>query len=146
MIRYKKLYLDSPDLIRPADGDAGYDLRAYGEYDLYYDSPLSINTGVAIEIPAGYVGLVFPRSGLRFNSHITNYGTGVIDASYRGEMKVLLWRLHFPSNSFREAYTIQHGDKIAQLVIVPCFTDDVEEVSDLSETNRGSKGFGSTGR
>lgn len=147
-LNYKRLYMDSPEMSTPKAGDAGYDLRAYGDYSLRYNRPTSIDTGIAVEIPPGFVGLILPRSGLRFNENINTFGTGVIDSSYRGELKVLLTNLrttHYPFES-PPPYEIHHGDKIAQLVIVPVFTEEVQEVNDLSDTDRGAKGFGSSGR
>ena len=142
-LRYKKLYVDSTSLVRPAIGDAGYDLRAYGNYILSRGTPTTINTGIAVEIPSGYVGLIFPRSGLRAKARVSQYGTGVIDSSFRGELKMIT-ELH--TNTPHEAYHILSGDKIAQLVIVPYYVNDVEEVSELSTSPRGVDGFGSTGR
>lgn len=144
MLRFQRLFLDSPTLERPSNGDAGYDLRAYQDVFLVLNRPTTIDTGIAIEIPSGYVGLIFPRSGLRFNHSINTYGVGVIDSSYRGEIKVSVIRHDSAAN--QATYMIKSNDKIAQLVIVPCFTDEIEEVTELSVTARDIKGFGSTGR
>lgn len=143
-LRYKRLYLDSPELEAPRNGDAGYDLRAYGDYILNPYRPTVINTGITLEIPAGYVGLVLPRSGLRFKYGVTVFGTGVIDSAFRGELKALL--TVSPTTPDALGYKISNGDKISQLVIVPYFSEGVEEVSELSLTIRGTDGFGSTGR
>jgi dUTP pyrophosphatase len=100
-----------------------------------------VDTGVAIEIPDGYVGLVFPRSsvGAKLNTTLSN-STGVIDSDYRGPIKVVL------SNHSNMDVSFLAGDRVAQLVIVPILILDPVEVEQLTETGRGEGGFGSTGR
>jgi dUTP pyrophosphatase len=101
----------------------------------------SIATGIAVEIPPGHAGLVLPRSGLaaRHGISVVN-APGLIDADYRGEIRVLLL------NTDREAsFTLRAGDRIAQLVVVAAQITDVVEVATLPETVRGTGGFGSTG-
>lgn len=98
----------------------------------------TIDTGVHIEIPEGYVGLIKSKSGLNVNAGLT--GEGVIDAHYTGSIKVKLY------NHSDKAHRFMAGDKIAQLVIVPCLLPNLEQVDYLEETDRGNKGFGSTGR
>ena len=98
----------------------------------------TIDTGVHIEIPEGYVGLIKSKSGLMCNHCITVDGT--IDSHYTGSIKVKLF------NHSCNGYRIKAGDKIAQLVIVPCLLQDLEIVDHLQETDRGDSGFGSTGR
>ena len=131
-------------------------LPAYGsEYsagaDLYacLDEPVTVNsgeaylfhTGVAMEIPEGYAGLVFARSGLAVKKGLApSNKVGVIDADYRGEIMVSLF------NHSKEPRVIEHGERIAQLVIVPFLAAQWNEVDELSETVRGEGGFGSTGR
>jgi dUTP pyrophosphatase len=141
MLKYQRLYLDSPILEKPVDGDAGYDLRAYEDILLSSDYPAIINTGIAVEIPSGFVGLVCPRSGLRFHQRISTFGIGVIDSTYRGEIRVMIEQHTVNSTPT----VIKAGDKIAQLVIIPYFGEDVEE-AELTDTVRGNKGFGSTGK
>lgn len=100
-----------------------------------------IHTGLAMEIPEGYVGLVYARSGLACKRGLAPANkVGVIDADYRGEVMVAL---HNHSN---QAQTIAAGERIAQLVIAPFLKVDFEETEELSETVRGAGGFGSTGR
>ena len=100
-----------------------------------------IHTGVAIEIPDGLVGLVYARSGLASKRSLAPANkVGVIDCDYRGEIIVSL------HNHSDEAQTIEDNERIAQLVIAPCFVADFEEVDDLSDTDRGQGGFGSTGK
>lgn len=129
-----------PAYARP--GDAGADLRAS------LDEPVEIApgrsqwvpTGVAVGIPAGHVGLLFPRSGLACKHGIClANGVGVIDSGYRGEIRAKLLNLG------DGAYTVTPGDRICQLVIVPFTTALFECVDALDGTERGSGGFGSTG-
>lgn len=97
-----------------------------------------IDTGVHVEIPAGYVGLIKSKSGLMVNAGLLTDGT--IDSGYTGSIKVKLF------NTSPRDYMFKAGDKIAQLVIVPCLLPDLELVDKLEETDRGDGGFGSTGR
>ena len=97
-----------------------------------------IDTGVHIEIPAGYVGMIKSKSGLNVKHNITS--EGVIDSGYTGSMVVKLY------NHGLADITIQKGQKISQLVILPIITPDLELVDDLEETERGNGGFGSTGK
>ena len=129
--------------------DAGLDLYAPQDYgvpasetvhswgDVEVGSVI-IDTGVHMEIPEGYVGFIKSKSGLNVNHGLT--GEGVIDAHYTGSIKVKLY------NHTNEDYLIEAGDKIAQLVIVPCLLPELELVDSLEETDRGDGGFGSTGR
>lgn len=101
-----------------------------------------IGTGVAIEIPDGYAGLVFARSGLSCKKGLAPANkVGVIDSDYRGEIKVALHN----HNISGEAVEIPNGERIAQISIVPYLKAEFEEVGELTETKRGEKGFGSTG-
>lgn len=100
-----------------------------------------IPTGIGVEIPEGYTGLVYARSGLASKRHLAPANkVGVIDADYRGEIMVAL---HNHSNL---AQSINHGERVAQMVITPCLKVEFNEVDKLSETMRGEGGFGSTGR
>ena len=99
---------------------------------------LTIDTGVHAEIPESYCGLIKSKSGLNVKHGLT--ADGVIDAHYTGSIAVKLYN-HTP-----DAYRIKAGDKIAQLVIVPCLLPELELVDHLEETDRGDGGFGSTGR
>ncbi len=100
-----------------------------------------IGTGLAVEIPEGYVGLVYARSGLasKFGLAPANK-VGVIDSDYRGEIKVALF------NHSKETRTVLKGERIAQMVIAPYLKVEYEEVEELSSTKRGEGGFGSTGK
>ena len=122
---------------------AGVDLRANLDEALVL-KPLDralVPTGLFMQIPEGYEGQVRPRSGLAAKHGITVLNTpGTIDADYRGEIKVILVNL---SN---EAFTIEPGERIAQMVFARCEQAVWEEVGNLDETERGAGGFGSTGR
>lgn len=129
---------------RATAGSAGFDLYADIQESLRLEpgDRATISTGVAVSIgDQGAVGLVFSRSGLgvRHGVSLAN-GVGVIDSDYRGEIFVGL------NNSGAEAYTINPGDRIAQLLFVPAFSARFVEVDSLDATDRGKGGFGSTGR
>lgn len=128
---------------RKTVGSAGYDLCACIDKPLTveYGDMVVIPTGLAMEIPEGYAGMIYTRSGLgvKFGLHVSN-GVGVIDSDYRGEIHVGL------RHSGKEPYTISPNDRIAQLILMPVFTPQVEEIFALTETERGGGGFGSTGK
>jgi len=125
-----------------SDEAAGMDIRAAleeprtlkpGERDL-------IPTGIQMALPVGYEAQIRPRSGLAYKHGITMLNTpGTIDSDYRGEVKVLA------INHGDKPYNIEHGDRIAQMVIAPVYQPQIEETDSLPETNRGQGGFGSTG-
>lgn len=124
----------------PNPGDAGYDLYALEPVTIPSGAQTLIPTGVYLEIPTGYVGLVKDRSSMALAGLRT--AGGVIDASYRGEIKVIM------SNVGATEYAVRAGHKIAQIVIIPCYTAPVETVESpeaLTATERGDDGFGSTG-
>jgi dUTP pyrophosphatase len=125
---------------RAYPGDAGLDLYAVDEATLSPGERASIGTGIAVEIPDGEAGLVLPRSGLAARHGIALVNApGLIDAGYRGEIRVLLL------NTDREApFTVARGDRIAQLVLVRIETPDVVEVDELASSKRGAGGFGSS--
>jgi len=134
-VKFKKLYSDAVAPSYAKDGDAGLDLTAtHMTWDGAY---IEYGTGIAVEIPNGYVGFVFPRSSVskKENFYLKN-AVGVIDSGYRGEIK-----LRF--NKSDEHY--QPGEKIGQLIIMPYPTIHLQEVEELSNTDRGNGGFGSTG-
>ena len=126
---------------RAHDDDAGYDLHALDAATLAPVARATVGTGIAIELPAGHAGLVVPRSGLAARHGITVVNApGLIDAGYRGELKVVLL------NTDRAApFAIAAGDRIAQLVIVAVAAPPVVEADALAATRRGEGGFGSSG-
>lgn len=120
-------------------GDAGLDLTSREAVDLWPGGEALVSTGVSVEIPEGYVGLVFPRSGLASKHGVTlKNSVGVIDSGYRGEIKAML------VNDGLRAYEVSRGERIVQLVVVPCASVECVE-AELSETERGAGGFGSSG-
>ncbi len=123
------------------EGDAGLDLRSAETVDLAPFERRLVSTGLAIAIPDGYAGFVQPRSGLALKKGLSMANTpGLIDAHYRGELKVCAINL-----DPKETIHIERGERIAQLVIqkVPVVT--LQEVEELSQTDRGAGGFGSSG-
>lgn len=134
-----------PDAVLPSRshaGDAGLDLVAADRAELApAGGRATIGTGVAVEIPTGWVGLVCPRSGMasRHGIGVVN-GPGVVDAGYRGEIRVVLH-----NTDPIEPFVVEPGHRIAQLVLTPVMTGAVEEVDDLPAATRGAAGFGSTG-
>jgi dUTP pyrophosphatase len=126
---------------RAHDGDAGLDLHALEEVALDPGDRALVRTGIAVEIPDGHAGLVVPRSGLaaRHGVALVN-APGVIDAGYRGEVRVLLL-----NTDRRQPFRAAEGDRIAQLVLVRVEAPDVVEADALAESVRGAGGFGSSG-
>ncbi|HRL11013.1 MAG TPA: dUTP diphosphatase [Aggregatilineales bacterium] len=128
-------------LTAPRPGDAGYDLYAVETLQIVPGGRGLIPTGVHVEIPEGYVGLVKDRSSMALKGLHTM--AGVVDAGYRGEIKIVLL------NTTGEPVTIDAGQKVAQMIVVPVYTqalETVESLEALSATERGAGGFGSTGR
>ena len=124
-------------------GAAGADLYACLEHEVTIQPGQSefISTGLSMEIPAGFVGLIYARSGLACKRDLAPANkVGVIDSDYRGEFIVVL------HNHGSQAQIIRSGERIAQLVIAPVFTPGFVQVDSLSETIRSSGGFGSTGK
>lgn len=137
-LRFTRPTAEMPTRAHPTD--AGLDLYAAHTVDVIGDDIHTIGTGVAVAIPEGHVGLLFGRSSLA-----TTYGVqlansvGVIDSGYRGEIKVAVHKIG------RAMKRINQGERIAQLVIVPCVIPTLDVVPTLPETVRGAGGFGSTG-
>lgn len=127
---------------RAHEGDAGLDLYAAEAARLGPGERASVGTGLAVAIPSGYAGLVLPRSGLAKRHGITlPNAPGLIDAGYRGELRVLLLNA-----DPMEPFDVAPGDRIAQLVVTPLADAEPVEVTSLDETSRGLAGFGSSGR
>jgi len=124
-------------------GAAGADLYACLEdsVEIRPGTTVMIPTGLAMEIPAGYVGLIYARSSMGVKRGLAPANkVGVIDSDYRGEFMVAL------HNHGTQPQTVTHGERIAQLLITPVYTPGFAEVEELSDTQRGSGGFGSTGK
>ncbi len=145
MIKVKIKKLD-PKIDTPkyeTDGSSGVDLMAFIKEPICLEPGNSclVPTGLCISIPKDCEVQIRPRSGLAAKSKISVLNTpGTIDSDYRGELKVILINLG------KEKFKINNKDRIAQMVIVPVLKFDFEEVLDLDDTNRGSGGFGSTGK
>lgn len=143
VVKIKYLQKNVPVPEYATQGSAGMDLAAAlsGPVTIPAGGRALIPTGIAIQIPEGYGGFIFPRSGLAFKKGISMCNSvGVIDSDYTGEIKVAV------HNISEESYTINPGDRIAQLVFLPVARAQWEETDELDQTERGAGGFGSTGR
>ena len=127
--------------VRQTDGSAGYDLKSSETTCIPARGRCLVSTGISVMIPNGHYGRIAPRSGLSSKFGIET-GAGVIDADYRGEVKILLF------NHSDDTFPVQPGDRIAQLILEKIATPDIKVVhssDELSNSERGSNGFGSTG-
>lgn len=137
----KRLDKDLPLPKRAHEGDAGLDLYAANDAVIAPGERELIGTGIAIALPVGTVGLIHPRSGRALKEGLSIVNTpGTIDAGYRGEIKVCLVNL-----DPRTPIVIERGQRIAQLVVQEVLLLDTVEVEDLDQTQRGDKGYGSSG-
>jgi dUTP pyrophosphatase len=139
ILKVKKL---TPDAILPSyshPGDAGINMFANETVTIEPGQAVKIKSGIAMEIPEGYVGLMWDRSGLSTNHRLKSLG-GVIDSSYRGES------LYGLINLGTEPYTVEKGHKVVQMLIQKVESVEIVEVDTLPDTSRGEGGFGSTGK
>lgn len=141
-VRFKKLVPEAVAPYQATDGSAGWDLTATTK-ELIQGKKAIYGTGLSVEIPKGYVGLLFPRSSIHKKALRLSNSVGVIDSDYRGEVKAVFDRL---STWPYEWEIYQPGERICQLIILPVPTIEWEESEDLTNTKRGSGGYGSTGR
>jgi dUTP pyrophosphatase len=126
--------------IRAYEGDAGLDLAACERVELGPGERAVVGTGLTVAIPDGHAGFVQPRSGLAAKHGITILNTpGLVDAGYRGELKVVLL-----NTDRAEPFVVEPGMRIAQLVVVPVALPEPTEVAELPDSERGEKGFGSS--
>jgi dUTP pyrophosphatase len=137
-VKIKKLQKDSVIPHYAKDSDARLDLTATRVW--FEDSNVCYGTGLAMEIPKGYVGLIFPRSSNAKKELLLCNSVGVIDSNYRGEIMVKFKTI----NGGSHIYSV--GERIGQIIIMPYPQIEFKEVEELSETNRGDGGFGSTGK
>lgn len=137
-VKIKRLHKDSVIPSYAKDGDAGMDLTATRMW--FEGDNICYGTGLAFEIPKGYVGLLFPRSSNAKKDLLLSNSVGVLDSGYRGEV-MLKFR---QTKNFSEAYSI--GDRIGQIIILPYPQVKFEEVDELGITERGDNGFGSSGK
>lgn len=143
-VKVKKLH---PDAVIPKyakDGDAGMDLVATQCLSNTINE-VTYGTGIAMEIPKGYVGLVFPRSSIRKTDLSLTNCVGVIDSGYRGEIQATFKKIYGKNNLRVDDNDYKIGDRIAQIMIIPYPSITFTEVDELSQTDRGDGGFGSTG-
>lgn len=143
IVKIKKI---NPNAVIPTyakDGDAGMDLVATS---IISETPSEITygLGIAMEIRDGYVGLIFPRSSIRKTRLQLSNSVGVIDSGYRGELQATFNKITTTIENQKNDYKI--GDRIAQIMIIPHPYIQFEEVKELSDTQRGKGGFGSTGK
>jgi len=125
---------------RGSEEAAGLDLYASASINVPPNGKALVPTDIAIDIPSGHYGRVAPRSGLAVKNHI-DVGAGVIDSDYRGHVQVVIF-----NHSTTEIFVINKGDRIAQLILEQISIPTVVEVNDLTTSNRGASGFGSTGK
>ena len=142
-VKIKKL---SPEAVIPTyakDGDAGMDMVAT---KIISDNlgAVTYGTDIAIEIPKGFVGLIFPRSSIRKTNLQLSNSVGVVDSGYRGEIQATFNKIQGIDNVERDSYKI--GDRICQIMIIPHPDIQFAEVEELNNTERGEGGFGSTGK
>jgi len=141
-LRATRLRDDARLPTRAHEGDAGLDLYAVDAATIEPGERATVATGIAVEIPDGFAGLVLPRSGLAARHGIALVNApGLIDSGYRGEIRVLLL-----NTDRRESFEVRPGERIAQLLLTPIAIAEPVEVADLAATARGSGGFGSSGR
>ena len=139
-VRFKKVHPDAslPSYAHP--GDAGMDVRSVEDVELAPGARALVHTGLVMILPPGWEAQVRPRSGLALKHGVTVFNTpGTIDAGYRGEVGVIL------ANLGDAAFPVRKGDRIAQIVVAPVTTADIEEAEVVDKTDRGAGGFGSTG-
>lgn len=139
IVKFKKL---SPDAVVPSkksDDDAGYDLRSSIDYDLYPNEIKIIPTDIAIELPKGTFGMVVSRSGLASRGIVVNNAPGIVDCNYRAGIGIIL------RNQTNDVFKICKGDRLAQMLIMDYNNVGWLVETNLSETDRGEGGFGSTG-
>jgi dUTP pyrophosphatase len=142
-VNIKKIH---PDAVVPSyakNGDAGLDLVATTIIGETLGS-ITYGLGIALEIPEGFVGLVFPRSSIRKTNLQLSNSVGVIDSGYRGELQATFNKIQGIDNVERENYKV--GDRVCQIIIIPHPPIEFNEVNELSNTERGEGGFGSTGK
>jgi dUTP pyrophosphatase len=138
-LRVKRVHNDATLPVRATSGAAGYDLSSSENVIVPAYGKALVPTGLIIAVPPETYGRIAPRSSLAWKNHI-DVGAGVIDADYRGNVGIVLF------NHSAVDFTINIGDRIAQLIIEKIETPEVEEVNDLDDTERGKGGFGSTGQ
>ena len=139
-LRFKKIHTDATLPSYAHASDAGMDVRSVEDVTVPAKGRVLVHTGLVMLLPPMYEAQVRPRSGLALKHVITVLNTpGTIDSGYRGEVGVIL--ANFGDSDFQ----VKKGDKVAQIVVAPVVQAEIEEVSEIDETDRGAGGFGSTG-
>lgn len=136
-IRKTNLYSKSPSYAHK--GDAGLDLFSAVDINIKPKHRTAVPTGIEMEIPEGYAGLIWDKSGMALQDGIKTMA-GVVDSTYRGEIKVVIVNLS------SKIIKIKNGDKVAQILVQPITTANIIDSDSLTHTKRGEKGFGSTGK
>jgi dUTP pyrophosphatase len=139
-LKIKKLHENAVVPSYAHDSDAGLDLTSVSVSRDASSEFIEYDTGLSLEIPEGYVGLLFPRSSVSKTTLTLTNSVGVIDSGYRGSVKV---RFKHIGSGYIKPYVV--GDRVAQLIIIPYPKVEIEEVTDLNDSDRGLGGFGSTG-
>jgi dUTP pyrophosphatase len=140
-VRVKRLFPDAQIPKAAKKGDVAFDLYSIIDHELRPGERFAVPTGIAVEIPPGYEGQVRPRSGLALKEGVTVLNTpGTVDSGYRGEVKTIM------VNHSDESFKVTKGMRISQLAIRPVPDVEFIEVEELSDTDRGEDGFGSTGK
>jgi len=142
-VKIKKLHSDAIIPKYAKEGDAGMDLIATSIIS-ETETQITYGIGLALEIPEGFVGLIFPRSSIRKTNLQLSNSVGVIDSGYRGELQATFNKIKGVHESIKEIYSV--GDRICQIMIIPHPIVELLEVNELSDTDRGEGGFGSTGK
>lgn len=146
-VRFTALTDNAVTPFRVHDTDAGYDLTATSVVKTEQNGQTlyNIGAGLALEIPEGYAGFLFPRSSIKNTPLMLSNCVGVIDAGYRGEVKAV-FRKDRAANYYADDYVYKVGDRFAQLIILPVPTVRFTQVGEISNSKRGIGGYGSTGR
>jgi dUTP pyrophosphatase len=142
-VKIKKLSTEAIIPTYAKNGDAGMDMVATKIIGENLGS-ITYGTDIAMEIPEGFVGLIFPRSSIRKTNLQLSNSVGVVDSGYRGEIQATFNKIQGIDNVERDSY--KAGDRICQIMIIPHPTVEFEEVEELNNTERGEGGFGSTGK
>lgn len=138
-IRFQRIVDEAKLPSKAHEDDACFDLYSATEITVRAQSPALVATGFNVAIPDGHVGLVCSRSGMASRGVFVANAPGIVDAGYRGELKVILY------NTRDTDFTVLAGDRIGQLMLQPVLPTECVEVDSLEETDRGTGGFGSTG-
>lgn len=146
-IKIKKLHENAVIPSYAKEGDAGFDLTAVSVEER--EQFIQYNTGLAFEIPEGHVGLIFPRSSVTKKDLMLKNSVGIIDSGYRGEVSFRFKGENFKNSSFGQFYSsnvYDVGDRVGQMMIMPVPKVEFEEVDELSNSERGEGGYGSSGK